>query len=179
MLSNMADARPLGRGSDVQVWDWPHKLCLEQLLQGILVPGQAWEPLTEDQGRVLSPPAGSVVWRLLPSPPPSLSPIYKICLVISKARPTSNHLCIKRQATWEPAVMLGLLHTHVSGEERAGQPEPESGPSPFTCFLVTQAGSTPLPGPQSRVNLSGISAGNHHFVFLFLGEFFRAESKAL
>ena len=102
LLSNKADTRPLGRGSDVQVWDWPQKLCLEQLLQGILVPGQAWEPLTKDQSRVLSPPAGNVVWCLLSSPPPSLSPIYKICLVISEARPTSNHLCVQRQASWEP-----------------------------------------------------------------------------
>lgn len=66
--------------------------------------------------------------------------------------------------------------SHPASQGRR-QPEPESGPSPFTCFLVTQAGSTPLPGPRSRVNLSGISAGNHHFVFLSLGEFFRAKKQ--
>lgn len=163
----------------MQVWDWSRKLCFEGLLQGILAPGQAWEPLTKDKSSVSSPPAGSVVWHLLASPPPSLSPIYKIYLVISKACPTSNHLCVQRQVTWGPPVMPGLLHTPRLRGKRAGQPEPESGPSPFTYFLVTQAGSPPLPGPQSGVTLSGISASNHLFVFLFLGEFFRAESKPL
>lgn len=87
-------------GPWAEVWDWSQGLCLERL-QGILVPGQAWEPLTEDQSSVLSPPAGSVVRRLLLSPP-SLSPIYKVDLVISEARPTSNHLGVRDRVPGGP-----------------------------------------------------------------------------
>lgn len=88
-------------GPWAEVWDWSQELCLERLLQGILVPGQAWEPLTEDQSSVLSPPAGSAVRRLLLSPA-SLSPIYKVYPVISEACPTSNHLGVRDRVPGGP-----------------------------------------------------------------------------